>query len=274
MWGSQELLVAWCLVLAASGTEHVYRPSRRVCAVGVSGGPILESFVQRVYQPFLTTCDGHRTCSTYRTIYRTAYRRSPGPTPTRPHYACCPGWKRTNGLPGACGAAMCQPPCGNGGSCIRPGHCRCPVGWQGDTCQIDVDECSTGEASCPQRCVNTVGSYWCECWEGQSLSVDGMRCLPKEGPSLVAPNPTAGVDSMVREEVHRLQSRVEVLEQKLQLVLAPLHSLASRATEHGPQDPGSLLAHSFQQLDRIDSLSEQVSFLEEQLGSCSCKKDL
>ncbi|CAH6788752.1 Egfl7 [Phodopus roborovskii] len=79
---------------------------------------------------------------------------------------------------------------------------------------------------------------------------------------------------MVREEVHRLQSRVEVLEQKLQLVLAPLHSLASRATEHGPQDPGSLLAHSFQQLDRIDSLSEQVSFLEEQLGSCSCKKDL
>ncbi|EDL93489.1 EGF-like domain 7, isoform CRA_f [Rattus norvegicus] len=35
-----------------------------------------------------------------------------------------------------------------------------------------------------------------------------------------------------------------------------------------------LLAHSFQQLDRIDSLSEQVSFLEEQLGSCSCKKDL
>lgn len=56
--------------------------------------------------------------------------------------------------------------------------------------------------------------------------------------------------------------------QKLQLVLAPLHSLASRYTEHGLQDPGSLLAHSFWQLDRIDSLSEQVSFLEEQLGSC------
>lgn len=79
---------------------------------------------------------------------------------------------------------------------------------------------------------------------------------------------------MVREEVYRLQARVDVLEQKLQLVLAPLHSLASRFTEHGLQDPGSLLAHSFQQLDRIDSLSEQVSFLEEQLGSCSCKKDL
>nr|BAB22222.1 unnamed protein product [Mus musculus] len=262
MWGSGELLVAWFLVLAADGTtEHVYRPSRRVCTVGISGGSISETFVQRVYQPYLTTCDGHRACSTYRTIYRTAYRRSPGVTPARPRYACCPGWKRTSGLPGACGAAICQPPCGNGGSCIRPGHCRCPVGWQGDTCQTDVDECSTGEASCPQRCVNTVGSYWCQGWEGQSPSADGTRCLSKEGPSPVAPNPTAGVDSMAREEVYRLQARVDVLEQKLQLVLAPLHSLASRSTEHGLQDPGSLLAHSFQQLDRIDSLS-------------SCKKDL
>lgn len=58
--------------------------------------------------------------------------------------------------------------------------------------------------------------------------------------------------------------------QKLQLVLAPLHSLASRALEHGLPDPGSLLAHSLRQLDRIDSLSEQISFLEEQLGSCEC----
>lgn len=58
--------------------------------------------------------------------------------------------------------------------------------------------------------------------------------------------------------------------QKLQLVLAPLHSLASRALEQGLPDPGSLLAHSLRQLDRIDSLSEQISFLEEQLGSCEC----
>lgn len=59
--------------------------------------------------------------------------------------------------------------------------------------------------------------------------------------------------------------------QKLQLVLAPLHSLASQALAHGLPDPGSLLAHSFRQLERIDSLSEQVSFLEEQLGSCECR---
>ncbi|XP_011840473.1 PREDICTED: epidermal growth factor-like protein 7 isoform X3 [Mandrillus leucophaeus] len=213
MWGSQEMLLVWLLVLAAGGTEHAYRPGRRVCAVGAHGDPVSESFVQRVYQPFLTTCDGHRACSTYRTIYRTAYRRSPGLAPARPRYACCPGWKRTSGLPGACGAAICQPPCRNGGSCIQPGRCRCPAGWQGDTCQ-------------------------------------------------------SGVDSAMKEEVQRLQSRVDLLEEKLQLVLAPLHSLASQALEHGLPDPGSLLVHSFQQLGRIDSLSEQISFLEEQLGSC------
>ncbi|XP_036757368.2 epidermal growth factor-like protein 7 isoform X5 [Manis pentadactyla] len=66
MWGPRKLLLLWCLVLAAGGTEHIYRPGRRVCAIGVPRGPLSESFAQRVYQPFLTTCDGHRACSTYR----------------------------------------------------------------------------------------------------------------------------------------------------------------------------------------------------------------
>ncbi|XP_075865316.1 epidermal growth factor-like protein 7 isoform X2 [Microcebus murinus] len=276
MWGSRDLLLLWLLVLGAGGTQHVYRPGRRVCAVGAPQRPVSESFVQRVYQPFLTTCDGHRACSTYRTLYRTAYRHSPGPAPTRPRYACCPGWKRTAGtagLPGACSAAVCQPPCQNGGSCVQPGRCRCPAGWRGDTCQSDVDECSTGGGGCPQRCVNTEGSYWCQGWEGHSPSADGTLCLPQGGPPRVAPSPMTGADSAVKEEVQRLQSRVDLLEEKLQLLLAPLHSLALQALEHGLPDPGSLLAHSLQQLGRIDSLSEQISFLEEQLGSCSCNKE-
>lgn len=35
-------------------------------------------------------------------------------------------------------------------------------------------------------------------------------------------------------------------------------------------DPISRLSHSLQQLDRIDSLSEQISFLEERLETCKC----
>uniref|UniRef100_A0A8C2SDA4 Epidermal growth factor-like protein 7 n=1 Tax=Capra hircus TaxID=9925 RepID=A0A8C2SDA4_CAPHI len=213
MWGSQELLPLWFLVLAVGSAEHVYRPGRRVCVVGAPQGPVSESFVQRVYQPFLTTCDGYRACSTYRTLYRTAYRRHPGPAPARPRYACCPGWKRTGGVPGACGAAICQPPCQNGGSCVQPGRCHCPAGWQGDACQTDVDECSAGGGGCPQRCVNTAGSYWCQCWEGHRPSVDGAVCLPERGAPRVTPDPATGADSEVKEEVQRLQSRVDVLEE-------------------------------------------------------------
>ncbi|XP_057581003.1 epidermal growth factor-like protein 7 isoform X3 [Hippopotamus amphibius kiboko] len=270
MWGSQGLFLLCFLVLAAGGIERVYRPGRRVCVLGAPRAAVSESFVQRVYQPFLTTCDGYRACSTYRTLYRTAYRRSPGPAAARPRYACCPGWKRTSGLPGACAAAICQPPCQNGGSCVQPGRCHCPAGWRGDTCQTDVDDCGAAGGGRPQRCISAAGGHWCPCREGHGPSAR----LPERGAPRVAPHPATGVDGEVKEEVQRLRSRVDVLEQKLELVLAPLHSLASRALEHGLPDPGSLLAHSLQQLDRIDSLSEQISFLEEQLGSCSCKKEV
>ncbi|XP_006900692.1 PREDICTED: epidermal growth factor-like protein 7 [Elephantulus edwardii] len=271
--GPQELILVWLLVLAAGSSDHVFRPGRRVCVVRTPVSTVTESFVQRVYQPFLTTCDGHRACSTYRTIYRTAYRHSPGPALARPRYTCCPGWK-TGRLSGACGAAVCQPPCQNGGSCIQPGRCRCPDGWQGHSCQTDVDECSLGRVVCPQLCANTMGSYQCKCQEGHRLSLDGIHCLPIRESPTVTLSPIPGVDSEVEREVQSLQSRVAVLEQQLQLVLAPLHSLASRAFQLGLPDPGSLLTHSFRQLERIDSLSEQISYLEEQLGACSCKKEL
>lgn len=227
--------------------------------------------MQRVYQPFLTTCDGHRACSTYRTIYRTAYRHSSGPA--SPASLCLLPWlEEDQRAPHGLWSSNMPATVPEWGSCVQPGRCHCPAGWQGNTCQTDVDECSAGGSSCPQCCVNTAGSYWCQCREGHNPSTDGVLCLPERGTPRVAPNPTAGVDTAVEEEVQRLRSRVDVLEQKLQLVLAPLHSMASRALEHGLPDPSSLLTHSFQQLDRIDSLSEQISFLEEQLGSCSCKK--
>lgn len=39
----------------------------------------------------------------------------------------------------------------------------------------DIDECSTIN-DCQQLCVNTVGSYSCNCDEGFSLSDDGHNC--------------------------------------------------------------------------------------------------
>ena len=40
----------------------------------------------------------------------------------------------------------------------------------------DIDECSTDDYNCGQKCVNTEGSYVCDCWEGYALNSDGRTC--------------------------------------------------------------------------------------------------
>ncbi|MGH0125823.1 UNVERIFIED_CONTAM: hypothetical protein FKN15_024991 [Acipenser sinensis] len=225
-----------------------------------------------MYKPYLTLCEGHRLCSTYRTSYRVSYRqiirKLPPPMPE-----CCPGWRRVNSH--SCNQAVCAKPCLNGGTCVKPNRCACPPGWTGSYCRKDVDECSSGTHNCAQQCQNIAGSYQCGCQEGYLLSSDKRSCEQVEQP---VPNKTTDklnnadeepVDSdQMKEEVQDLRSRVEVLEQKLQLALAPLHSFTSLFLEEGLVEQTSLLSHSFQQLDRIDSLSEQIGFLEERLETC------
>ncbi|XP_038601265.1 epidermal growth factor-like protein 7 isoform X1 [Tachyglossus aculeatus] len=282
MWGIGCLLTGWAVILSVTGTEHFSRPGRRMCSVATQWTtvPFTESYRQPVYQPYLTTCEGHRACSTYRTIYRTAYRQASKKL-SQPLFSCCPGWRRSSSVPFSCTRAICHLPCQNGGRCARPGRCDCPVGWQGDACQTDVDECAGDHHGCPQRCVNMAGSYRCDCWEGYLLSVDGKLCqLVGSPPCPSGPAPTtpgghpSGASDVMKDEVQELRSRVAVLEQKLQLALAPIHSLLPPTLDAGAPDHTSLLTHSFQQLDRIDSLSEQISFLEERLETCSCKNKL
>lgn len=50
---------------------------------------------------------------------------------------------------------------------------------------IDVDECRTEASGCPEYCVNTAGSYWCQSWEGHCPWVG-------REPSMVTPGPTTG----------------------------------------------------------------------------------
>ena len=40
----------------------------------------------------------------------------------------------------------------------------------------DIDECTTGDNRCEQRCINTVGSYTCACAEGYALNDNGFTC--------------------------------------------------------------------------------------------------
>ncbi|KAG8447523.1 hypothetical protein GDO86_014865 [Hymenochirus boettgeri] len=230
-----------------------------------------QSFVQPVHKPIMTLCEGKRVCSTYRTTYRVSYRQVTKRT-SHPLYTCCPGWKKTETYSHTCNRALCQLPCQNGGTCVSLNICECTAGWSGIYCQKDVDECKSGAHRCSQLCVNSAGSFHCECVDGYQLAGDGKTCDYVAKPTAIVSTSAheLGVPDSVKEEMKALRSKIEVLEQKLHLLLSPLHSLSTSS----PNDPITLLTHSFQQLDRIDSLSEQISFLEEKLETCKCDRSI
>ncbi|XP_028829220.1 epidermal growth factor-like protein 7 [Denticeps clupeoides] len=247
-----------------------------------------ESYVQPAYKPYLTMCHGQRICSTYKTVYRVSYRQVSRAGPLSHYYPeCCPGWQRFHSH--NCNQAVCVQSCVNGGTCHKPNQCACPLGWTGRYCQTDIDECVERQP-CNHQCVNTMGSYHCVCTEGFVLNADGRTCerppppattpalptLPSDQPKAAA-GEALGLVENVTEEVQILRNRVELLEQKLEMVLAPFTTQFSLAGEEGVVKGGvegtSFLSHSLQQLDRIESLSEQVGLLEERLGSCSCQEN-
>lgn len=66
---------------------------------------------------------------------------------------------------------------GRGASrCDNVKGCVCDDGWEGETCNIDIDECASSSQNCndPRRqCVNHLGSYTCECKVGFTESEQG-----------------------------------------------------------------------------------------------------
>lgn len=115
---------------------------------------------------------------------------------------------------------MCEQPCGNGGTCLKPNKCACPLGWTGPQCLTgthkpnpllrsplerrrapshlwlhlyflsDVDECR-GRPACAQQCVNTAGSYRCACRDGFGLAEDGRSCQNRPSSPLSSSSPAA-----------------------------------------------------------------------------------
>ncbi|KAG7498258.1 epidermal growth factor 7 [Solea senegalensis] len=295
----QTLLLSSSLfILHVMGTPHflAHHHGRRVCGRELRHSVVMatESYVQPVHKPYITLCQGHRLCSTYKTVYSVAYRQvSRVTSPSHFYPECCPGWRRFHSH--NCNQAVCPQSCINGGTCFKPNQCACPLGWTGQQCQSDMDECSE-QRPCAQECVNTAGSYRCACRDGFRLASDGRSCqsLPPSPPPPPPPPPPASSPTQtsqgtvgghtdaggqlnlvenVTEEVQSLRSRVELLEKKLQLVLAPFTSVFPLSLDEGMSEKTTLLSHSFQQLDRIDSLSEQIGFLEERLGTCSCQEN-
>nr|XP_043875076.1 protein HEG [Solea senegalensis] len=70
-------------------------------------------------------------------------------------------------------------PCLNGGMCVSYKRhqytCHCHQAWTGPTCNQDVNECQRDPCPLGSRCVNTRGSFSCECPLGFDLE-DGRLC--------------------------------------------------------------------------------------------------
>eukprot|EP01052_Picozoa_sp_SAG31_P011151 SAG31_NODE_626_length_13460_cov_14.387517_6_plen_195_part_00 len=43
------------------------------------------------------------------------------------------------------------------------GDISCRLGWKGEECLQDTDECATDNGLCAQHCINSIGSYSCGC---------------------------------------------------------------------------------------------------------------
>ncbi|XP_059158121.1 uncharacterized protein LOC131942326 [Physella acuta] len=56
--------------------------------------------------------------------------------------------------------------------------CQCKAGWAGTWCQDDIDECSSLVPPCPETsCVNTFGSFYCQCKQGYSFENNTCKDL-------------------------------------------------------------------------------------------------
>lgn len=58
------------------------------------------------------------------------------------------------------------------------GECRVMF-WVYVDMFLDVNECEELNGGCQQTCVNTQGSYHCECSEGFRMHADGRTCIGK-----------------------------------------------------------------------------------------------
>ncbi|XP_033646982.1 epidermal growth factor-like protein 6, partial [Asterias rubens] len=89
--------------------------------------------------------------------------------------------------------AFCDPPCING-DCVAPDTCHCQPGYTGTTCNTDIDECDlqisigvfNSVLKCDHMCINSIGSYRCECESGYTLDTDDRHTCKDADECLVS----------------------------------------------------------------------------------------
>lgn len=70
---------------------------------------------------------------------------------------------------------------GRGVDCHPVRGCVCQDGWTGSDCQTDIDECVEKTDACPEMhsCLNTNGSFICNCLPGYVKDAGSNTCMGK-----------------------------------------------------------------------------------------------
>uniref|UniRef100_K1RRP1 EGF-like domain-containing protein 8 n=1 Tax=Magallana gigas TaxID=29159 RepID=K1RRP1_MAGGI len=141
---------------------------------------------------------------------------------------CCPGWTKENPRDLACLAPICRHGCQNGGICVGPNQCECPPYYTGHQC----------EKVCP-------------------------LCLPQLETMMNQVNTLQGRINMVEKEKEEMRGNFSVLERYYNDAMVQVEELKSYTTP-----PPTTTTEDPYEFDIISSLSDQISHLEEKIGSC------
>ncbi|XP_062334618.1 collagen and calcium-binding EGF domain-containing protein 1 isoform X2 [Osmerus eperlanus] len=160
---------------------------------------------------------------------------------------CCKGFKFVLGqcIPedyDVCAGAPCEQQCTDHFGRIV---CTCYPGYRYDRERhrnrdkpycLDIDECaSKNETMCSQVCVNSVGSYRCECEHGYFLEEDKKTCTVGERARLFEKSDNVmkvGMCSATCEDFHQIKMAVLQLKQKMLPNNAEVHKQMTSEKMH------------------------------------------
>ncbi|KAK4019758.1 hypothetical protein OUZ56_001766 [Daphnia magna] len=257
---------------------------------------VVESYCKPAYKSFTQRCSNGTMCTAFRVQYDTVYRTVVKyQTTTEKKHACCPGWTHADKHTHGCLQAVCNKGCKNGGTCVKPNVCTCAPGYTGPSCESDLDECSApGSNVCQQTCINSAGSYQCACHEGFQLQDDGRSCkfrlelIPElqtllinyESMSkrLAALEQEPKFNSSVSQPMHTApqvdvvdyQSTIANMTDHILLLEEKLNKLQNETTLLIANSNNCVESSESSNSDSLESLSAQISILEERLADCTC----
>ncbi|KAM8858353.1 protein HEG isoform 2-T2 [Synchiropus picturatus] len=162
-------------------------------------------------------------------------------------------------------------PCRNGGMCLsyrgNEFTCRCQQAWTGPTCSQDVDECETDPCPVGSRCVNTRGSFSCECPLGLDLE-DGRSCTKAK--TFLG---TFSVNRLSHDQVFFKSAAMHELQREILLLLNASLSVTrgySRSTLSKKQVDGvHILAISMFSISTDVTSAEVFNSIQMSLRNCS-----